>query len=125
MTNERIYKFLALYVTLLFISACVHAKAIRYETTERPSKPDNFSIEIFEAKHIERPYKVIGLVEAESGGSIEKIINRLKAEARKMGGDALIELHQQPIGAGIPSQGGTMYYGHVKDLWSAKVIVWE
>lgn len=114
---------------LIIILGCVNAKAIRYETMERLSKPEDYPIEILDSSNITRPYKVIGVVQAEPGAvSIKTIIEHMKAEARKMGGDALLDLQKTFVpsgGAILPI--GTMYvYGQgSRDIWSAKVIVWE
>jgi len=125
--DAKICKTLLIIIVFAFISGCARVQSVRYETIQRPSKPVAYPIEIFDAKDIKRPYKVIGLVRVEvrKRHDIEDTIEHLKIEARKMGGDALVDLKQQPIGAGIPYQGGTVYSGHVRDLWTAKVIVWE
>ena len=125
----KIAKFSFLLIIALILG-CVNAKAIRYETTERLPKPDNYPIEIVDPANITRPYKVIGLVQAQPGTvvSMESIIEGLKAEARKIGGDALLDLQKTfvPSGGAIAPV-GTMYaYSqNVKVIWSAKVIVWE
>lgn len=126
--NGRVCKALLILLVFSSVTACIQAKSVRYEKTERLSKPENYPIEILEPRDIKRPYKVIGFVQIEAGKlhDTAKVVERLRGEARKMGGDALMELQQQPIGVGIPQQGGgTFYSGHVRDLWTAKVIVWE
>jgi len=58
--------------------------------------------------------------------SVADVIEILRDRARQMGTDALIDLTNQPIGMGIPLKGmGTIYSGHVRELWQVKVIVWE
>lgn len=112
----------------VILSGCVSVKSIPYETTARPPKPDDYSIEIYESNDLSKPYKVIGIVQANAGKkhSVADTMEKLRTQARRMGGDALIDLTNQPIGAGIPtSSGGTIYSGHVRELWQAKVIVWE
>jgi len=125
-------KCLTKSLTVLFVAtllfSCVSTRSIQYETIPRPPKPADFPIEILDPVNINRPYKVIGLAQATAGKrhNTAEVIEQLKKEARKLGGDALIELQQQPIGAGGPtSQGGMVYSGHVRDLWSAKVIIWQ
>jgi hypothetical protein len=121
-------KFLSALFFIALLSACVSTRSIQYETITRPPKSADFPMEIFDLANINRPYKVIGVVQANAGKrhSTADVIEKLKNEARKLGGDALIDLQQQPIGAGIPtSQGGMIYSGHVRDLWRAKVIVWQ
>lgn len=109
----KIAKFSFLMIIALILG-CVNAKAIRYETTERLSKPEDYPIEILDSSNITRPYKVIGVVLAEPGAvSIEAIIEGLKAEARKMGGDALIDLKQEflPSGGMAMPIGNTYIWG--------------
>ncbi len=120
-------KFLVLLIIVL-ISGCVSTRSIRYETIVRPPKPSYYHMEILELANINRPYKVIGVVQANAGKlhSTEDTVEHLKAEARKMGGDALIDLQQGPSKGGVVAPTGNMYvYGNVREIWSAKVIVWE
>lgn len=56
---------------------------------------------------------------------MDQLVERFRDEARKLGADALIDLANQPIGAGVPtSQGAMIYSGHVRDIWTAKAIAW-
>jgi hypothetical protein len=121
-------KPLPVFCVAALLSGCVSTRSIQYETITRPPKPADFPMEILDTANINRPYKVIGLVQANAGKlhNTADVIEQLKNEARKLGGDALIDLQQQPIGAGVPtSQGGVIYSGHVRDLWTAKVIIWQ
>jgi len=122
-----IQKFLSLLIIFL-ISGCISTRSIRYETIVRPPKPPDYTIEIIDIANINRPYKVIGVVQANAGKlhSTADTIDYLKAEARKMGGDALIDLQQVPSKGGVIAPAGNMYfYGNVSEIWSAKVIVWD
>ena len=115
-------------MVVLFLCGCVSIKTVPYETIDRSPKPDNFPIEILDSRNITKPYKVIGFVQADAGKnhSVQDMLEKLRAGARKMGADALVDLGNQPIGAGVPSSsGGTIYSGHVRDLWTAKAIVWQ
>ena len=118
----------AFFVPLILIlfSGCVNVRSIPYENKLREPKPESYEIEIVDVKDIYRPYKIIGLVDANAGKrhNTQDVMQKLKNAAKQMGGDALIELQNQPIGGGLPIQGGTMYSGHIRDLWKAKVIVW-
>ena len=118
-----------LVLLALVLAGCVSVsvKSVPYETAARPPKPQDFLIEVYESKDIKRPYKVIGLVQVNAGKrhSVADTLEQLRSAARQMGADALIDLGNQPIGAGVPSNGGTIYSGHVRDLWTAKAIVWE
>jgi len=120
-------RFLSLLIIVL-MSGCVSTRSIRYETIVRQPKPSNYPIEILDPANINRPYKVIGIVQANAGKlhSTKDTIEHLKAEARKMGGDALIDLQQGSSKGGVVAPAGNMYiYGNVREIWSAKVIVWE
>lgn len=119
---------LTLCIIVTVLSGCVSVKGIPYETTTRQPKPVDYPIEIYESKCLNRPFKVIGIVQANAGKkhSVSATLDELRTEASKMGGDALIDLTNQPIGAGVPtSSGGIIYSGHVREFWQAKVIVWE
>ena len=118
---------LAIVIALLFLAACVNTRSIPYETHARPVRPDSYPIEILDVANISRPYKVIGVVEANAGKNHPPAdtIENLKQEARKMGGEALIEL-QRGAGAGMIIPSGNIYmYGNVREIWAAKVIVWQ
>lgn len=106
----------------LCTSGCVSARAIKYTAESRPPKPATYQMDILEASKAPRPYKVIGMVQANAGAkfNIKDPIEALRQEARNLGGDALIDFSQQPIAGG--SDGDS--YGHVRDLWTAKVIAW-
>lgn len=125
MTTVRNIPVLALL--FLVLAGCVSVKSVPDETAARPPKSQDFAIEVYESKDIKRPYKVIGLVQADAGKrhSVADTLEQLRSAARLMGADALIDLGNQPIGAGVPSDGGTMYSGHARDLWTAKAIVWQ
>lgn len=117
-----------LCILTVILSGCVSVKSIPYETTARQPKPDNYLIDIYDSKDVNRPYKVIGIVQADAGKrhSVADTLEKLRSQARQMGGDALVDLTNQPIGIGVPtSKGGTIYSGHVRELWQAKVIVWK
>lgn len=120
-------KVLILFIVVV-ISGCVSTRSIRYETFVRQPKSPNYPIEILDPMNISRPYKVIGVVQVKAGKfrSTEDVIEHLKVEARKMGGDALIDLQQCQSKDGVIVPVGNMYiYKNVREIWSAKVIVWE
>jgi hypothetical protein len=112
---------------MLILTGCISVRSICYEAAARQPRPD-CSVDIFDAANIKKPYKVIGQVEAAADEriSLARVMDKLRDAARKMGGDALVDLQRQAVGTGIPiSQDGSLYFGCVRDLWSAKVIVWE
>jgi hypothetical protein len=120
-------KRMVIVILLLSLAACVNTRSIPYETISRPAKPDNYPIEILDVVNISRPYKVIGVVEANAGKnhSPPDTIEHLKQEARKMGGEALIELQRGAGAAMLIPSGNAYVYGNVREIWAAKVIVWQ
>lgn len=121
-------KRISLLIFISFTISCVNTRIIRYENVIRSSKPVNYPIEILESSNVNRQYKVIGLVQANAGKlhSVEDTIEHLKRQARKMGGDALMDLQQGSATGGVIAPVGKMYYyGNVRENWAAKVIVWE
>ena len=43
-----------------------------------------------------------------------------------MGGEALIDLEYKSVGTGVPILiDRSLYFGYVRDLWQARVIIWE
>ena len=68
-------------------------QTVQYETTPRGAKPIDHQIEIVDSQSVQnRPFKVIGLAQANAGKfhSPTDTVNRLKAQARRLGGDALL-----------------------------------
>ena len=121
---------LVFWVILIAIvmSGCVSTRVIKYETSSRLPKSENYPIEIFESTDVKCHYKVIGVVQANAGKlhNPSDTIEHLKIKARQMGGDALIDLQQGPSSGGVVMPVGNMYtYGNVREIWSAKVIVWK
>jgi hypothetical protein len=121
------YAVLCIICLVLTVGGCAYSKSVRYETITRAEKPENYPIELIERKDIKREYKVIGLAQVNAGklASTADVMEKLREQARKMGGEALTELEQQPIGGGSAYKGTGSYSGHVRDLWSAKIVVWE
>jgi len=129
MNKKKMALSILILLIIMLITDCLRSSGIRYETIVRQPKPSNHPIEIVDSKNIDRTYKIIGVVQAEKGiHSLEIIIERLKIEARKMGGDALIDLHKELSsrgGAVIPAGGRLFFAQNQREIWTAKVIVWE
>ncbi|MBW1754018.1 MAG: hypothetical protein JRF60_07965 [Deltaproteobacteria bacterium] len=124
---KRIAQCVLVFFLVLWAYGCVNTRCIRYETSARSPKPSDFPIEILDGTNIGKPYKVIGVVEANAGKlhSPTDTINHLKREARAMGGDALLNI-QHGSGGGMVVPAGTIYmYGNLREIWTAKVIVWK
>jgi hypothetical protein len=123
----------ALLVGIVLISAslfsgCMSVRSYYYHGCYREPRPEGASVEILEPQEVNRAYRVIGEVEAKAnrGTDIVKVMERLKRAARRMGGEALVDLQYQSKGTGIPvTRDGSTYVGYVRDFWRGKVIVWE
>lgn len=112
----------------LFLVGCVRSQAINFETSQRPERPIDHPIEIIEKDQIKRAYKVIGIVRVNVGKLADpsSAINRLREEARKMGGDALIEIGIEDGRSGvIVPLGNVSTFGSTRVNYAAKVIVFE
>jgi hypothetical protein len=113
---------------LCLFCGCVYSRSIKYETTSRAAKAPDHPMEIVDSVAATRPYKVIGQVQANAGKlhSVDDTLERLKAEARKMGGDALLDLQQDPAKRGgiAPIGAGFSVDDNLREIWSAKVIIW-
>ena len=101
---------------------------IRYESIPRAPKPPGFLIEIYDSRDLNtNDFKIIGRVEANAGKlhSVNNTIENLKEKARQMGGDALINLTNNPHEGRMITRTN---YGYVssspREVWVAEVIVW-
>lgn len=62
------------------------------------ARPDDCSIEVFSSKQPERTYEELGLIEGEGSfgaDTLEKILPKMKREACRAGGDAIILMASQ------------------------------
>ena len=85
----------------------VHSQGFRYDNVDRGARPKDHPIPIVaDPTRIDRPYVVIGMVQSDSGdmgGIAERELKEgLRKEARKMGGDALINLQRKADLRGRP-----------------------
>mgnify|MGYP001081274462 CR=1 FL=1 len=122
-----LYALFSIFALLaLFSSGCVHSKTISYSIERLDPKPESYQMEILDPQNIDRPYKVVGTVEANAGArfNVKDPIEKLREEARRMGADAMLVPTQTPIGMGTSSSGTGSYGGHVRDLFISKAIVW-
>lgn len=90
--SEIILPVVLTLIIFLFIHGCATANFIQTGPSYT-SKPDDCAIEVFSSKLPEREYEELGLLEGEGflgGDTMEKILPKLKAEACKAGGDAII-----------------------------------
>lgn len=112
--EPRRLDFLLAACLCLILSGCASTSRVQFDNIERQPKPDDYPMEILDKADINRSYKVIGYVHSSRGyfNVDAHAIENLKKNARKLGGDALIDLEFLPrVDAG--------------DLYQAKVIIWE
>jgi len=111
----------------LAISGCTYGNRISYETNRRP--PTNpAAVEVFDAKDVTRPYKVIGIVSSDSW-YMHSALKSCRTEAAALGANAIIDFGPSgntsgvgvanPMGAGAWGVGSSYNTG-----FAAKAIVW-
>ena len=110
----------------LILAACVRSNDSAIVPARYESKPDNYPIEILEVKKIDREYKIIGKIHTtlEANQAVAEAIERLKQMARKIGGDALVDLHKESVSGTVELGVGASRYRNRKIYLTAKVIVW-
>ncbi|MBI2073590.1 MAG: hypothetical protein HYW06_04205 [Gemmatimonadetes bacterium] len=81
-------RYAALVAALLALGACVHSEVFRLDTGVRPAT-DPASILLL-GKEPEQSYTVVGLVSAWSGWGMGRVSKRLRREAARIGGQALL-----------------------------------
>ena len=89
-------------VSLIFFVGCSSAKFIATGKSY-PPKPDDCNIEIFTSKQPDREYEELGIIEGEGSfgsDSFENVLPKMKIEACKAGGDAIILLSSQKTAYG-------------------------
>lgn len=78
----------------------VRTQGFAYDDVKRTPKASDHPIPILESPPVGRPHVVIGMVQADSGTADgigdRELQEGLRKEARKMGGDALINLERRP-----------------------------
>jgi len=125
MRNLIIYWIALMLITVLL--GCTQTRGVLSDDTVRQAKPKTYHVAIYDASGIQRPYKVIGIAIASTGPfhRVLDAIDNLEDEARKMGGDALIDLSNgTPAGLKMQPRWETIL-GSSEETLNAKVIVWE
>ena len=110
---------------LILLSVCLSTKVTSYEEVERASYPQDYLIKVIDLAHELRPYTVIGYIEIKASElySTETIFRKMRKRARRLGGNALSDIIQQPVDKKFPFFFDYLnFYGNI---WSAEVIAWE
>ena len=92
-----ILKSPALLVVSLVAVACSSAKFISTGSSY-DARPDDCPIKVFSSKQPERGYEELGILEGEGSlgaDTLEKILPKMKREACRAGGDAIILMASQ------------------------------
>jgi len=82
---------------MMSLGGCASAKFIRTGPSYA-AKPEDCPIEVFTSKKPDRKYEELGIIEGEGtwgADSMEMILPKMKQEACRAGGDAIILLSQQ------------------------------
>ena len=95
-------RVLTIMIVMSFIVACSSAKFISTGKSY-PAKSDDCEIEIFTSKLPDRAYEELGIIEGEGSfgkDSFEDVLPKMKIEACRAGGDAIILLSSQKLAYG-------------------------
>ena len=126
MRRVRIRKnVVIIFCLLILLSGCVSTKVTSYEEGERASYPPDYPITVIDLAHEVRPYTVIGYVEIKASElyGTETIFKKMRKRARRLGGEALSDIIQQPVDKKFPFFFDYLnFYGNI---WSAEIIAWE
>ena len=106
-----------------------HSDSVRFklppEVSSVPHEPATpYDIEVIDNSDTSRPFIVIGLAEAETT-TLHEAVDRLRQEASKMGGDAILDILPTPGGnttMGVPLFGDLSFRSG--RIWTARVIRW-
>jgi len=83
-----------------------------------------YEIEVIDISDASRPFVVVGLAEAETA-TLHDAVDRLRQEASKIGGDAILDIVPTPGGnatMGVPLLGDLSFRSG--RIWTARVIRW-
>ena len=118
-------------ISLLFLAvACTSADVLRLDPAPRPARaPDSVEV-LFQRPS--RAFRVIAYVAAANrtvfGVNSQKLVNRLRKEARRLGGDAIVFLGSESRLEGanlwVNPYGATVNAKRVNQ-YNAAVIVWS
>jgi hypothetical protein len=103
--------FLPLMALLVVIGCSPKIERVRLLPVKLPPKPADYPIQLFSDKGPECPFEEVGLVTCRKRNifvSMEEVTESLRAEARKMGGDAVIKVNlgSAIVGSGYSTEKG-------------------
>ena len=87
---------------ILLLGGCASAKFIKTGPSVAP-KPDDCQVEVFSSKLPDRAYEELGILEGEGFlgfDSLEEVLPKMKREACRAGGDAIILKSSQKFSDG-------------------------
>lgn len=90
--HRRLLHMMWVLSTLAILAGCASAKFIATGATY-PPRADDCTIEVFSSKTPDRPYEELGIIEGEGSlgaDTLEEILPKMKLEACRAGGDAII-----------------------------------
>ena len=90
--RQRFVPAVCALLAMVLLGGCASAKFIRTGPSVA-AKPDDCHIEIFSSKLPDREYEELGILEGEGflgGDTLEMILPKMKREACRAGGDAII-----------------------------------
>ena len=122
----NIYRVIPALIFGLILTACVQSNDSAMVSERYEAKPDNYPIEIFKEKKIDREYKIIGKIRTPLARdqAATEAIEKLKQMARKIGGDALVDVHEESVSGTVELGVGAARYRSRNIYLTAKVIVW-
>ncbi len=88
---------IALLLAVVVLNGCASAKFV-VTGDSYPARGDDCAIEVFSSKQPARNYEELGIIEGEGSlgaDTLEKILPKMKREACRAGGDAIILLSSQ------------------------------
>jgi hypothetical protein len=106
-----------------------HSDSVRFKLPPEVSSVKHepvtpFGIEVMDISSATHPFVVVGLAEAETA-TLAEAVNRLREEAAKIGGDAILDIIPTPGGnttMGVPLLGDLSFRSG--RIWTARVIRW-
>ena len=110
---------------LAFVFAsCTYSDRVAYENSTRPATNPE-SIEVYDSRNLDRPYKVIGIVGSESL-RMQPALELMREEAAQLGADALLDFGPNGGQSEVTGFQNRIAGGSSRNTgFSAKAIVWQ